>query len=133
MGTAVSFSHIFSSFFFGGRLPTLFPCSRVWSFQWEAVLHELLQYQSFPWAAVHCELLQPGFPMESQVLLANLLQSGYRMGSQPPSAIHMLQCGVSNIGCRQIPWTSKVVNMSSLLLTTATLLIIQHFAKVQCF
>lgn len=120
-----------SSFLPRVRLPTLFPCSRVWFFPWDIVLHELLQYESFPWAAVYCELLQLGFPMESQVLLANLLQREFPMESQPPSGIHKFQCGVLPKGSKlTLPWTSKVVTMSSLLLTTANLLIIKHFAKV---
>jgi len=39
----------------------------------------------------------------------SLLQRGLPMGSQPPSGIHLLQCGVPSMGCRCIPappWTS---------------------------
>jgi len=72
-------------------------------------------------------LLQYGSPMGSQVLPANLLQHGLLSPrvhrscqepalhgklttvSQPPSGIHLLQCGVPFVGCRWVSaplWTS---------------------------
>jgi len=42
----------------GGRLLTLFSCSRVRSFSWETVLHKLLHCESFPRAAALHKLPQ---------------------------------------------------------------------------
>jgi len=64
-------------------LLTLFPCSNVGSLPGQTVLHELLQCESFPRAAVLQELVQRGSPVGSQVLPANLLQHGLlSMGPQ---------------------------------------------------
>jgi len=65
MGVMVSSSHVVSAApsSSGGRLLTLFPCSRVRSLSWETVLHKLLQRESFPQAASLHELPQRGsFP-----------------------------------------------------------------------
>jgi len=46
----------------GGGLLTLFPWSSVGSLSQETVLHGLLQCETFPWAAVHHELLHGSVP-----------------------------------------------------------------------
>jgi len=67
----------------------------VGSLPWETVLHELLQRGSFPRGAVLQEQAAPAWvPKGSQVLPANLLQSGLPTGSQPPPVIPLLRRGV---------------------------------------
>jgi len=62
MGATVSSSHIVSATpsSSGGRLLTLFPCSSARSLSQETVLHNLLECESFPWAAALHELPQRG-------------------------------------------------------------------------
>ncbi|KAM9616085.1 uncharacterized protein ACIBXB_020459 [Morphnus guianensis] len=93
-----------------GENSSLVPCSGVGSLPPETVLHELLQCESFPQAAVLLELLQRGSLPWAAVLQAqtapawvprgvtnsarSLLQRGLPTGSQPPSGIPLLRCGV---------------------------------------
>lgn len=69
MGVVVSSSRCFctpsSS---GAGLLTCFLCSSMGSLPRETMLHELFQCQSFPWATVPHELLQPGCLTGSAVL-----------------------------------------------------------------
>jgi len=52
----------------GGRPLTLCPCSSMRSLSQETVLHELLQYESFPWAAALHKLPQHGSLPQGAVL-----------------------------------------------------------------
>ena len=54
MGVAVSSSQVVSatSSSLGKGLLTVFPCFSVGSLPWGTVLRELLQHESFPWAAI---------------------------------------------------------------------------------
>jgi len=95
------------------------------SFPQAPALHELPQRGSFPWGAVLQEQAAPAWvphrvtsPASKPALVwtplstgpgRSLLQSRLPMGSQPPSGIHLLQCGVPPMGCRWIsapPWTA---------------------------
>jgi len=62
MGVAVSSSHVVSAApsSSGGGLLTLFPNSSMKSLSRDTVLHELLQCESFPWAAALHDLPQRG-------------------------------------------------------------------------
>ena len=110
-GLAVSSSHISaipsSS---GAGLLTLFPCSSIGSLPRETVLHELLQCGSLPQGVVLWEQTVPAWvpcgvtsptskPAPAWAPLStgparSLLQHGLPMGSQLPSGIHLLRCGV---------------------------------------
>lgn len=85
-------------------LLTLFPCITMRSLLQETVFYELLQCESFPWGAVDQEQTAPACVPHKITNPASkpspLHQSRgpdrslLPMGSQPPSGIHLLQCGV---------------------------------------
>lgn len=121
-GLVVSLSHIVSAApsYSGEWLITLFSCSRVESFPWDTVLHELPQYRSFPrvavlrkilhhesllWGAIFQELTEVS-PTGSQV------QPGIcsRKGSpQAAASLRASTCSGTSWTAVQIPavpWTS---------------------------
>jgi len=126
MGAVVSSSHVVcaapsSS---GVGLLTLCACSSVGSHQWETVLHELLQCESFPWVAVLHKLLQcgslpQGTVCQEQTTPAWVPQKVHRSCQEPAPAwaphrvtasfrcIHLLQCGVLH-GLLQVDICSTV-------------------------
>jgi len=56
--------------------------------------------------------------MDPQVLPGACSSTGLSTGSQPPSGIHLLRCGVPSTGCRWIsapPWTSMDCRMTTCL------------------
>lgn len=84
-------------------LLTLFPCVTVRFLLQGTVFYELLHCESFPWGAVHQEQTAPAcipHKITSPASKPSLHQSRgperslLPMGSQSPSGIHLLQCGV---------------------------------------
>ena len=93
MGVMVSSSHIVAPCPSGGRLFTLFPCSKVRSLSRETVLHKLLQCKSFPQAAALHELPQHESLPWGAVLQKQAAAAWVHMASQALPT-NLLQCGL---------------------------------------
>ena len=101
-----------------GKDSSLCSCSSAKSLSWETVLYKLPPRESFPWAAALHKLPQhgQGAALQEQTVPAwapcqqifssvgssrrgstgparSLLQHRLSIGSQPPSGIHLIQCG----------------------------------------